>query len=326
MKKKYHFPFLFYGVLTFIVGMFIYLVGVLLGIPRYIFDLHSLYRIQELLVWYSGIPIILSLALACIDFFLFFDTKRFSEPLRTSELANRSITVALTAYNDEASIGESVADFLAHPNVKRVIVVSNNSSDGTIEVSAKAGAITFNEKLAGYGRCVFRCIVEAVKHEDTDLIVLCEGDCTFVSADIDKLLAYAPHADIVNGTRTTEILRQRTTQLSTFMLYGNVFVAKLLEAKHFGRCTLTDVGTTYKLFNRRKIQEMLHFLNPGINLEFNAHFLDTALKSDFRLLECPITFHPRVGQSKGGNANNWKGFTVGLKMIRGIIFGWKPAV
>ena len=36
-----------------------------------------------------------------------------------------------------------------------------------------------------------------------------------------------------------------------------------------------------------------------VNLEFNAHFLDTALASDLVLLECPITFHPRVGLSQG---------------------------
>jgi len=31
------------------------------------------------------------------------------------------------------------------------------------------------------------------------------------------------------------------------MYYGNLFVGKLLEAKHLGRSTITDVGTTYKL-------------------------------------------------------------------------------
>ncbi len=325
MIKKSNPPFLLYGAIIFIFGISIYLIGVLLGIPRYILDIPELLRIQEILVWYSGIPIVISLVLACIDFFLFFDIKRFEEPLRTIPIANKNVTVTLTARNDEASIGSAVSDFLAHPNVVRVIVVSNNSDDRTMAFAAQAGAITVNEELTGYGRCVYRCIIEAIKFEDTDLIVLCEGDCTFVSADIDKLLAYAPHADIVNGTRTTEILRRRSTQLSTFMFYGNVFVAKLLEAKHFGHCTLTDVGTTYKIFTRNKIAELLPALNPAINLEFNAHFLDTALENDLRLLECPITFHPRVGQSKGGNVNNLRSFAVGSRMILGIIFGWKRA-
>ena len=40
-------------------------------------------------------------------------------------------------------------------------------------------------------------------------------------------------------------------------------------------------------------------------------------------VECPVTFHARVGQSKGGNVNNLRALSVGIRMIRGIAFGWK---
>jgi hypothetical protein len=155
------------------------------------------------------------------------------------------------------------------------------------------------------------------------LVVLCEGDQTFRADDLDKLLVYAPHADIVNGTRTVEPLRQRATQLSTFMYYGNIFVGKLLEAKHLGRSTITDVGTTYKLCRRRAVQRLLPRLNPAVNLEFNAHLLDLALQSDLAVVECPITFHPRVGVSKGGNTSNWRALRVGCRMMLGIVVGWR---
>jgi glycosyltransferase involved in cell wall biosynthesis len=187
------------------------------------------------------------------------------------------VTVALTAYNDEESISAAVSDFLGHPLVQHVIVVSNNSSDGTIERATAAGALAVNEPTPGYGNCVHRCFTEALRYEDTHLIVLCEGDRTFRAYDIDKLLAYAPHADIVNGTRTVERLRQFRTQLSTFMYYGNLFVGKLLEAKRLGRCTLTDVGSTYKLCRRVGLERLLPHLNPSINLEFNAYFMDMAV-------------------------------------------------
>jgi hypothetical protein len=107
------------------------------------------------------------------------------------------------------------------------------------------------------------------------------------------------------------------------MYYGNVFVGKLLEAKHLGRGTITDVGTTYKLCRRSALIDLLPALNPAVNLEFNAHFLDTVLKEGHVLVECPITFHQRVGTSKGGNINNLRGLKVGLRMISGILFGWK---
>ena len=323
MTRKHYFPCLFYGLLLFTFGIFFYLFGVMLGIPRYLFGMQWLLVVQETLVWYSGIPIILSFALALIDFFIFFNIKRSGKPVNMTPLHNRAVTVALTAYNDEASIGRAVMDFSQHPDVRRVIVVSNNSTDKTLEHAKNAGAITINEGMPGYGRCVYRCLLEASQYDDTDLIVLSEGDCTFRALDIDKLLAYAPHADIVNGTRTNEPLREHSTQLSTFMFYGNVFVAKLLEAKHFGRCTMSDVGTTYKLCHRSALKRLLPLVNPDINLEFNAHLLDVALDNGIVLVECPITFHPRVGKSKGGNMNNWRSIQVGSAMIRGITFGWK---
>jgi hypothetical protein len=63
-------------------------------------------------------------------------------------------------------------------------------------------------------------------------------------------------------------------------------------------------------------------VNPAINLEFNAHFLDTALGHLYSIVECPVTFHARIGESKGGNVNNLRALKVGLRMIWGLTFGW----
>ena len=158
--------------------------------------------------------------------------------------------------------------------------------------------------------------------DDTDLIVLCEGDMTFRAADLDKFIAYASHAEIVNGTRIVEQLREYDTQLSTFMYYGNFFAGKLLEAKHFGRGTFTDIGTTYKMMRRDTVADILPIVKPSVNLEFNAHLLDSALRHGFSIVECPVTFHPRVGVSKGGNVDNLRALQVGLRMIWGLSFGW----
>jgi hypothetical protein len=63
-------------------------------------------------------------------------------------------------------------------------------------------------------------------------------------------------------------------------------------------------------------------LDPNINLEFNCHFLDMALAHELSVLECPVTFHERVGVSKGGNLNNFRALKVGCRMILGLCFGW----
>jgi len=280
------------------------------------------------LLWASGLPTTIGIILIAFDLAFLLPLKRrgdrYYSPVCNSPVFEGSpfITVALTAYNDELSIATAVHDFLSHPAVKRVVVVSNNSKDRTMELAGDAGAIVINESQQGYGRCVYRCLTEAAQYEDTELIALCEGDRTFHAADLDKFVAYIAHAEVVNGTRIVEQLRERQTQLSTFMYYGNFFAGKLLEVKHLGSGTFTDVGTTYKVMRRQTVTALLPILNPAINLEFNAHFLDTVLRHSFSVVECPVTFHSRVGVSKGGNINNLRALKVGLRMLWGLTFGW----
>jgi hypothetical protein len=318
-------PLLMYAILLFCFGVTTYLFGVALVVPRYLLGLNAHLRtLNESIVWYSGIPVTLGVGLALVDVLALLSRKRLDEPVRFDPVADRHVAVTLTAYNDEASIGDAVKDFLASPFVRSLTVVSNNSSDGTMSTASDAGAIALNEPKQGYGHCVYRCLEEGLALTDNaGLIVLCEGDMTFRAADIEKLIAYAPHADIVNGTRTVEPLRAHTTQLSTFMFYGNLFVGKLLEAKHLGRATLTDVGTTYKLCRHDALRRLMPLLDPTLNLEFNAHFIDRALGYGLKVVECPVTFHPRVGESKGGNVSNLRALSVGLRMILGILTDWR---
>lgn len=267
------FPSCLYGLLIASCGFLIYILGVLLGFFRIFFDPygHFLWIIDRI-VWYSGVPVVIGLILILVDLFILLPHKRIQNEIQWNPLENSFLTVVLTAYNDEPSIALAVKDFHSHPKVKHVIVVDNNSDDRTSEVALQAGAQVFREDKRGYGQCVWRALMEGCLQNDTELVMLCEGDMTFRSYDINKFLAYLPHADIVNGTRICEQLRAQSTQLTTFMYYGNFFVGKLLEAKHLSKGTFTDVGTTYKLCRKSTLKQLLPLLNQNINLEFNAHF------------------------------------------------------
>ena len=313
-----------WGAILTAAGLVNYVAAVLLGALRHLLDPWlPATEICRNMLWYGGIPLVSGLLLTAFEITVLLPQKRRTTEISFDHIENRSVTVALTAYNDMASIGPAVRDFLSHPLVRRVLVIDNNSRDATAHCAAEAGALVIVHKTPGYGQCVYRALTEASAYTDTDLTLLCEGDCTFRAFDIDKFIAYAPHAEIVNGTRIVEQLRSPKTQLTTFMYYGNFAVGKLLEAKHIGRGTLTDVGTTYKLVRNSTLKRLLPYLNPDVNLEFNAHFLDTALDVGIQLVECPVTFHARVGESKGGNTGNWRALGVGLRMIAGILFGWK---
>jgi cellulose synthase/poly-beta-1,6-N-acetylglucosamine synthase-like glycosyltransferase len=313
----------FFGALLTLAGLCVYFFGIVFSVFRLVLGLPEPFRAwNTAILWYSGVPSTLGIVLAALDLaFLLPSKRRQSRRNVLRPIDDKHVTVALTAYNDEQSIGDAVRDFLSHPLVRSVIVVDNSSRDRTSQVAAAAGARVVVETEPGYGKCVYRCFHEALS-EPGELVVLCEGDMTFRAADLDKLVAFIDHADVVNGTRIVEQLREYSTQISTFMYYGNFFVGKLLELKHLGCGTFTDVGTTYKLIRRESLKRLMPRLNPDVNLEFNAHFLDTAVSRGERLVECPITFHPRVGVSKGGNVNNRRAFSVGIRMIWGLCCGW----
>jgi glycosyltransferase involved in cell wall biosynthesis len=309
------------GGLLVVLSAFLYSLAVL---TTPIFRLLSIERdLNQQVIWISGFPFLVGLIFIVFDTLSLAPRRRSNRTIMHESVNTEKVTVVLTAYNDESSIGLAVEDFIKHPKVARVIVVDNNSKDETSAVAKEAGAICILEARPGYGQCVHRALSEGSQYSDTELVLLCEGDMTFRSDDIDKFLAYARHAHVVNGTRIIEQLRQPVTQLTSLMFYGNFIVAKLLELKHLGKGTISDVGTTYKLCRSKFLRENIEMFDPNVNLEFNAHFLERILDSEFRLVEVPVTFHPRVGESKGGNVSNRRALRVGFRMIAGIVFGWK---
>ncbi|MGP8246328.1 MAG: glycosyltransferase [Bryobacteraceae bacterium] len=316
-------PLMLYGVLAAAFGFGLYTCGIVWVTVRFLVEGGSAKALQSPILYLSGIPVLWGGVLIAAELMLQLPGKRAHRRVAVNPPVNPRLTVVLTAYNDESSIAAAVSDFRGHPLVERVLVVDNHSADGTREAAARAGATVIREDARGYGHCVYRALAEAARYTDTELVLLCEGDMTFRAYDIDKFLAYAPHAEIVNGTRIVEQLRDRDTQLSTFIYYGNFAVGKLLELKHIGRGTFTDVGTTYKLCRTRAVERLLPRLDARVNLEFNAHFLDKALETGIDVVECPITFFARVGRSKGGNVSNARAMKVGLRMIAGLLVGWR---
>lgn len=319
--KTEPFPLALWGLTLLGLGFIVFFVVAILNIPlRLVFGDTSLLRE---ITWWAGSPVVLGFILVMIDIVLLSKIRRREHYLSNEPLDTSEVTVVLTAYNDEESIGQAVQDFTSQPQVKRVLVVDNSSKDRTSEVAKAAGAIVHVETKPGYGQCVYRALTEGARFEDTSVVVLCEGDMTFRASDIPKLSSYIAHGDVVNGTRIVEQLRSPVTQLTNFMFWGNFAGAKLLEFKHLGRGTITDLGTTYKMCRSAFLREHLAEFDPTVNLEFNAHFLDTVLGNGHKLVEAPVTFHPRVGVSKGGNVSDARAVKVGLRMFAGMFFSWK---
>ena len=171
-----------------------------------------------------------------LSLFILFVLHRLLVPPREfmyEPLGDAKIHVGLTAYNDEACIGDAVREFKACPLVDKVIVVENNSVDRTRQIAVEAGADeVVTETVPGYGSCCMRTLAEAAR--DSDVIILCEGDMTFSANDIKKFLAYLENCDLVLGTRATQELRATNTQMDWLINPGNQIVAKLVQTRFWG--------------------------------------------------------------------------------------------
>jgi glycosyltransferase involved in cell wall biosynthesis len=222
------------------------------------------------------------------------------------------ISVVMPAYNEAAGIEESIRGFLALPEVDEVVVADNNSRDETATLARRAGARVVSETRQGYG---YACRT-ALQAATGDFVILVESDVTFRPTDVYKFLAYAEEFDAVFGTRTSKSCIWEGSNMGLFLRYGNWAVAKLLEYLHNGPC-LTDVGCTYKLFRRDRLEQIAPLFTVGKS-HFSPELMLLAIRSGLVCVEIPVHYQPRVGSSKI-TGNFWKAFRLGLRMIAMIV-------
>ena len=109
-----------YGVLVSCFGIAAYLFGVALSSSAlFVWIECALLVVSEWIVWYSGMPMTLGVAFALVDLLVLISDKRPGVPVRFDPVTRKGVTVALTAYNDEQSIGEAVRDFRGHHSSDR---------------------------------------------------------------------------------------------------------------------------------------------------------------------------------------------------------------
>jgi glycosyltransferase involved in cell wall biosynthesis len=205
---------------------------------------------------------------------------------------DKRVSVVLPAYNEESHIRKAVGDFLLTGVVDEIIVVDNNSRDRTAEEAAMTPARVVTEPAQGYGYALRRGLKEATG----ELLILAEPDGTFVGRDILKLLAYSDDFDMVCGTRTTRELIWAQANMGWFLRVGNWTVAKLIQILHDGP-SLTDCGCTLRLIRRSALMQIGDRFTVG-----GSHFLPEmvilALKAGLRVIEVPVNYCGRVGDSK----------------------------
>ena len=227
---------------------------------------------------------------------------------------NKKVSVVFGTYNEEGSIKEVIEGFFATGFVDEVIAVDNNALGNTKEEIAKTKAKWVLETKQGYGHAYMRALSEATG----DLIVMTEVDGTFEPNDLHKFLLYSDDFPVVFGTRTSRASIWSGAFMPWSVRFGNWAVAKVLEVLHNGP-TLTDVGCTYRLLNRKSLEDIKKYfpMSHGDG-KFSPEMMIWLIRKEKRVIEIPVMYKPRVGES-GYTGSVWKAAKLGFKMLPMII-------
>lgn len=199
------------------------------------------------------------------------------------------VSVVIPARNEEAAIGRVLAD-VPRALVTEVIVVDGGSTDRTREVAAAHGARVIREARRGYGRACLTGL-EAIDRA-ADVVVFLDGDYSDRPAELPQLLApiEAGRADLVLGSR---LAGSRTPgALPWHSVLGNRVAAALIGV--VSGLTLTDLGPF-----RAARPAMLRALSlQEQTYGWPVEMLVKGAVRGYRILEVPVSYHPRIGTSK----------------------------
>ncbi len=197
------------------------------------------------------------------------------------------VEVIIPTLNEEESIGEVIEGF-KRLGYKDIIVIDGNSTDRTREIAKAKGAKVVIQSGKGKGQAV----AEAFQIAKGDVVVLIDGDGTYLPEDVEKLLEPIRKgiADHVIGNRLENFEKGAFTRLN---LFGN----KILNAlfRFFYGVELRDILSGYRAL-KREVYKSIDLKKHGFEVE--VEMTVETLANGFRIVEVPIRYVKRAGKTK----------------------------
>lgn len=221
----------------------------------------------------------------------------------------KTIAVILPTYNEKDSIADVIRRFAALGVADDILVINNNAAPGTSENVAETGAAReITETRQGYGAAIRRGLREV----DADLVCVCEPDGTFNPEDLFKLLPFTLECPFVVGSRTVSNFIWDGANMGFLLQWGNWAVAKMIEIGYNANY-LSDVGCTFRILSRECVAD----ISPKFTLDgsaFGLEMLLIALLRRTKVVQVPVNYHPRVGESSV-TGDLGKTISLGLAMM-----------
>ncbi len=202
------------------------------------------------------------------------------------------ISVIIPVYNEEGSIGK-VLDDIPGELIDMIVVVDNGSTDNSIDVAKKHGAVVIREKARGYGAACLRGIDYLKRNVPPDILVFLDGDYSDFPEDmiglIDKILS---GYDFVLGSRVMGVQTYQA-ELSSHSILGNKLAAFFLKWLFNGN--YTDLGP----FRAIRFNKLLALNMQDRNFGWTMEMQIKAVREGLSVCEIPVRYRERyAGVSK----------------------------
>lgn len=179
------------------------------------------------------------------------------------------IAVLIPCYNESATVEKVVSDWKKELPDAVIYVYDNNSTDGTAELAAKAGAVVRHEYRQGKGNVIRRMFREI----DAEAYIMVDGDDTY-PAEYGREMVNAVlerHADMVVGDRLSSTYFEENKR--PFHNFGNSIVRWAIN--FLFNAEIKDIMTGYRAFSYLFVKSF-PVLSKGfeIETEMSIHALD----------------------------------------------------
>ena len=206
-------------------------------------------------------------------------------------MVTEKVALVIPAMNEESALHRLLAEL--PPNCAQwVIVVDNGSTDATVAVAQRSGAIVASEPLRGYGRACWKGFKTACGL-GAAIVMFMDGDGSDDPADLPMILRpiCEGRADFVIGSRVSE--RAERGAVPPQARLGNWLVSRLIH-RLYG-VPLHDIGSfravRCSLLDALEMREMTY--------GWPVEMVVKAARAHYRIVEVPIHYrHRSHGRSK----------------------------
>ena len=203
------------------------------------------------------------------------------------------VSVVMPCLNEQMTIGSCIEK--AQRTMKRlgiqgeVIVADNGSTDASVAIAEKLGAMVVHQPIRGYG-AAYQAGIQAARGR---YIVIGDSDDTYDFSDLECFITQLRNGfDLVIGSRFKgEILPGAMSWSHRYI--GNPILSGIL--RWFFHTRISDAHCGMRAFTKEAYEKM-ELQTTG--MEFASEMVVKAVQADLKICEVPITYYPRLGESK----------------------------